>query len=133
MNWFYKNDWGELIYAPNYVLASNFELKIEDKDTYTYPVEGWVYFENQTQAEEYFKLWISDEKWIKIFKIKCIEKEAIEKRSVYLTTELLPDWDFKTAKLLKLEQEWEVIRAKYNTAIVELVTEYGETILSELI
>jgi hypothetical protein len=103
MNWFYKNDWGELIYAPNCVLASNFELKIEDKDTYTYPVEWWVYFENQKEAEEYFLLWISDEKQTKIFKVKCIEKEAISKRSAYLTTELLTDWEFKTAKLLKLE------------------------------
>jgi hypothetical protein len=43
---FYKlneiNDWE---FAPNFVYGPNFELIREDKDTYTYPVDGWSWYD----------------------------------------------------------------------------------------
>jgi hypothetical protein len=48
--WFYKLDWEDLLYAPNFVLNKDYELKIENKDNYDYPVWGWYYFENEEIA-----------------------------------------------------------------------------------
>ena len=52
---FYKLD-GELLYAPNFVLNKDFELRIEFKDTYEYPVEGWSYFESKEEAKTAFNI-----------------------------------------------------------------------------
>ena len=51
---FYKNDNGSLLEAPNYVYGPNFTLSKENKDTYTYPVEGWKWFDaKETAIAEY--------------------------------------------------------------------------------
>jgi hypothetical protein len=43
---FYKQDEnGVWLYAPNFVYAPNFELLRENKDNYTYPIDGWVWFD----------------------------------------------------------------------------------------
>jgi len=49
---FYKNDNGTLLYGPNFVLNKNYELRAENKDQYTYPIDGWYWFESQEQANE---------------------------------------------------------------------------------
>ena len=51
--WFYKNDNWTLLYWPNFVLNINYELKKEKKDEYTYPVDGWYWFENEDEAKEF--------------------------------------------------------------------------------
>jgi hypothetical protein len=33
-------------YAPNFVYGPNFDLIKENKDSYTYPVEGWSWYES---------------------------------------------------------------------------------------
>lgn len=33
-------------YAPNFVYGPSFELIKENKDSYTYPVEGWIWYES---------------------------------------------------------------------------------------
>lgn len=48
---FYKLDGEELLYAPNGVMLSGKELYIECKDDYTYPIEGWYYFNNELEAQ----------------------------------------------------------------------------------
>jgi len=52
---FYKLD-GQLLYGPNFVLNANYELRIETKDNYTYPVDGWYYFDNEDDAYTFFNL-----------------------------------------------------------------------------
>jgi hypothetical protein len=47
---FYKNDNGELLYGPNFVLNKDYELRAENKDQYTYPVDGWSWFESEEEA-----------------------------------------------------------------------------------
>ena len=47
---FYKRDGEELLVAPNFVRAPTFDLFAEDKDTYTYPVEGWTWYDTLDQA-----------------------------------------------------------------------------------
>ncbi len=42
---FYKqNEEGEWIFAPNFVFSSEYELRRELKDTYTYPIDGWHWY-----------------------------------------------------------------------------------------
>lgn len=48
---FYKLDEnGELLYAPNFVYSPKFTLLIKEKDKYTYPIEGWKWFDSEEQA-----------------------------------------------------------------------------------
>lgn len=41
-----------LLYAPDYVIGPGFELFSGAKDSYTYPVNGWYWFDSQGQAED---------------------------------------------------------------------------------
>ena len=62
---FFKNNNRKLLEAPNSVINKDYELKIEDKDTYTYPVNGWYYFETKDEALKFFG--IKEEKPINNF------------------------------------------------------------------
>ena len=50
---FYKRDpdSAELLYAPNAVYSPVFTLLKEQRADYSYPVDGWVWFENPEEAE----------------------------------------------------------------------------------
>ncbi len=50
MGAFYKKENNELLIAPNFVAASDFELWSEHHAEYTYPVSGWYWFENDADA-----------------------------------------------------------------------------------
>ena len=50
---FYKND-GILLYGPNFVLNANYELRKETKDDYSYPVDGWYWFDTRQEALDFF-------------------------------------------------------------------------------
>lgn len=47
---FYKRDGEEILVAPNFVRGPTFDLFAEDKDTYTYPVDGWTWYDTLDQA-----------------------------------------------------------------------------------
>lgn len=53
---FYKNDNGQLLYGPNFVLNKDYELRRENKDNYNYPIDGWVWFEDKDEAYVYFNI-----------------------------------------------------------------------------
>jgi hypothetical protein len=48
---FYKYENDILLEAPNFVYAPEFSLLIEDKDTYTYPVDGWIWGDTEEEAK----------------------------------------------------------------------------------
>jgi len=48
---FYNSDG---VYAPNFVYGPGFELLKEHKDTYTYPVNGWVWAESLSASKVCF-------------------------------------------------------------------------------
>lgn len=47
---FYKNDNNFLVWSADRVLNDNFELWEAQKDTYTYPVEGWIWADTELEA-----------------------------------------------------------------------------------
>ena len=47
---FYKNDNGQLLEAPNFVYSKDYTLLKEEKDTYTYPLDGWKWFNSEEEA-----------------------------------------------------------------------------------
>jgi len=51
---FYYLNIDKLVYAPNKVIAKNFNLLKENKDEYTYPINGWHWFEDEDSANKYF-------------------------------------------------------------------------------
>lgn len=51
---FYKFDGDKWYYAPNAVYNLNYELLRNDKDTYSYPIDGWNWFnEEPLEYREY--------------------------------------------------------------------------------
>jgi hypothetical protein len=53
---FYKESEDGWMYAPHFVEAPNYILLIEYKDTYSYPVDGWYWFENAPSEYLVWKL-----------------------------------------------------------------------------
>jgi len=55
---FYKNedDSGYILHGPNFVLAGSFSLYRHLKDTYTYPVGGWYWFDSTEEAYAFWGL-----------------------------------------------------------------------------
>ena len=49
---FYKNDNGTLLFGPNFVLNSNYELRRETHEQHTYPIDGWHWFNAEAEARE---------------------------------------------------------------------------------
>lgn len=47
---------GELFFAPNFVESATFSLHRADKDTYTYPVNGWSWFDSEQEAKTFFNI-----------------------------------------------------------------------------
>jgi hypothetical protein len=52
---FYKLD-GGLLFAPNWVLNANYELRRELHETYDLPIDGWYWFDSEAEAREFFNL-----------------------------------------------------------------------------
>ena len=50
---FYKQFEGQLLYGPSAILHKDFQLKKENKDEYTYPVDGWHWFDSEQEAKDF--------------------------------------------------------------------------------
>jgi len=53
---FYKLDGSNLNFTSNSVLSNEYILIAEDKDTYTYPIDGWYWFNSLSEAKIFFKI-----------------------------------------------------------------------------
>lgn len=51
---FYKNDNGSLLIGENFVYSPIVTLKVEDKDNFTYPQDGWYWFDTEDEANMFF-------------------------------------------------------------------------------
>ena len=49
---FYKFEDDNWQYAPNFVYGPGYELLRENKDTYSYPVEGWSWYDESPISQE---------------------------------------------------------------------------------
>lgn len=52
---FYKKDGDVLLIAPNFVYAPTFTLLAEDQTTYTYPQDGWHWFDTEEEARAFLE------------------------------------------------------------------------------
>lgn len=53
---FYKLNNGILLFGPNYVLNSAYELRRETHEKNVYPVDGWAWFDSKEEARMNFNL-----------------------------------------------------------------------------
>lgn len=53
---FYKLDEEDLLCAPNSVTSSTLSLVKEDKDSYSYPQDGWNWFNSLKDACDFYNL-----------------------------------------------------------------------------
>ena len=51
---FYKNDDGYVLHGPTVVSNTSYVLVDDFKDTYTYPVDGWYWFDSKEEAYAFF-------------------------------------------------------------------------------
>lgn len=54
---FYKLDpGGDILYGPNFVYGpyGSFNLYRDEHDTYTYPIDGWYWFDTKEEAYTFF-------------------------------------------------------------------------------
>ena len=51
---FYKLDGTDLLHGQNCVINAEYALLRERKDEYSYPHDGWMWFDSEDQAREYF-------------------------------------------------------------------------------
>lgn len=52
---FYKLEDKNWLYAPNFVYGPNYTLLRENKDSYTYPVEGWTWYDESPIEESFIE------------------------------------------------------------------------------
>lgn len=57
---FYKNENGNLIFAPNYVISKEFTLTKEKRLEYSFPINGWFWFDSEIEAKEHFGIPVED-------------------------------------------------------------------------
>jgi len=50
MEGFYKETEDGWLYAPNGVSTPDYDININDKDNYSYPIDGWYYLEQQPEG-----------------------------------------------------------------------------------
>jgi hypothetical protein len=53
---FYKKDETEILFAPNIVNGPNYMLVLAEKDSYEYPIDGWIYADSLDGAIAYFAI-----------------------------------------------------------------------------
>ena len=55
---FYKSDptSGELLYGRFYVLNKDYELWRDEKDSHTYPVDGWYWIDSEAEARVFLNI-----------------------------------------------------------------------------
>jgi hypothetical protein len=51
---FYKLDGQMLLFGPNFVEHKDWQLYRNLHETYTYPVEGWYWFNSREEAKQFF-------------------------------------------------------------------------------
>ena len=52
---FYKKEAAEILYAPNIIQGPSYVLFAADKDSYNYPVDGWIWAQSEADAIAYFE------------------------------------------------------------------------------
>lgn len=55
-NGFYKLENNQLLFASSFIESPSYQLNKEDKDNYTYPIDGWYWFESEEIARQFFNL-----------------------------------------------------------------------------
>lgn len=53
---FYKYINDQLFCAPNFVEGNGFLLLKQEKDQYTYPIDGWYWFDSEDEAKTFFSI-----------------------------------------------------------------------------
>lgn len=108
---FYKKDETQILFAPNIVESTGYMLVATDKDSYQYPVDGWIwansldeaitYFANNTSniiepfdiQPENYKLSASREDEVEFNKLITLLTLALQQNRMSLSTEITV-WDY---------------------------------------
>lgn len=129
LNWQY-NYWIDLSERK----AEVFEITMQEFSD----IQNWLaYIENKeviykVKSEEEIK---AEKKEELLFKINSLQEQSLAKRLEYTTIrDMLPEWNpIREMKLQKLAYEWDEILVEFETLVKELVTEFGENALIDII
>lgn len=109
---FYKLNNRGLQVAPTSVEAPTFSLYADQKDTYTYPVGGWYWFDTEAQAYDFFELNASrPNSAITLFALRR-RFTALERRGFELSMrDLTTDTTVARNKAAALRADWKDLEA----------------------
>jgi hypothetical protein len=102
---FYKQESVILLFAENFVLAPEYELYREEKDTYEYPVGGWRWFDSRTDAESFYLPEISGSLQSQIDELRLLNQSTPERITKYQATKWLRDLGLYDAVMQMLESD----------------------------
>jgi hypothetical protein len=123
---FYKQEDTTILYAPNIVQGPNYVLLAENKDTYNYPVDGWIWAQSEEDAISYFetaipntplfdvqpenyKLAAGKNDEAEFIKLVTLSSLALSQNKFQPTTELTI-WDYiKSPRVITVERFLEVM------------------------
>jgi len=88
---FYKLESSNLIYAPNFVRNAEYDLFRENKDSYTYPVYGWYWFDSELEAKEFFGIPLDSQEQRELSLIKLKNKIQEPQYAVLSDEQLLAE------------------------------------------
>ena len=105
---FYKIKDSELLQAENAVMSRDFTLLRDEHETYTYPVDGWRWFDTIEEANTFFGISITDpeteqQQLIATYEVKVYEITNILTKYV-LESDLT---DEQITELLSVYPSWE--------------------------
>ena len=88
---FYKLESGTIHHAPNFVRSNEYELFREQKDSYTYPMGGWRWFDSAAEAEAFYLPAISQSLQSQIDALKQLNEPSPDRITKYQATKWLRD------------------------------------------
>jgi hypothetical protein len=123
---FYKKEETEILYAPNTIEGPGYVLIASEKDSYDYPVDGWVWAQSEADAISYFetadqnippfdvqpenyKLAAGKNDEEEFMKLVTLSTLALSQNRFLPTTELII-WDYiKTPRTISVERFLEIM------------------------
>ena len=115
---FYKKQGQALLSAPNFVHSPTYQLEADKKDTYTYPVNGWYWFDTLDEAMAGMKP-VSTVVTRRQFKLALLQEGLLDVVESLIST--------STDRSLKISYDDALDFDINNPMVVSLATTMGKT------
>lgn len=71
---FYRKEGIQIIFADDMVAGGGYTLLRSEKDLYVYPIDGWIWFDSQEEAEAFFSIEGNDQADVISYMTQMVQK-----------------------------------------------------------